>query len=439
MKIISGFSKFSKDKKIDYLFDNFINSSDSSLKGSLKSFWHNDENVQELIDKFSENTISNYYFPYGVIPNVMINGKIFCVPMVIEESSVVAAASRSAKYWITRGGFNSKVISTKKRGQIHFIWRGESKKLFHFFERVKASLAFEASNIVRNMELRGGGITGIDLIDKTSSEPNYYQIEVSFETCDAMGANFINSVLESFAETFKEKIKEASEFSGLEQDVEIIMSILSNYTPECIVETSIECPIEDLTDGSFGIDAFKFADKFARAIRISKIDVSRATTHNKGIFNGVDGVVLATGNDFRAVEACGHTFASRDGSYKGLTDIDLSDGTFHFSIKLPIALGTVGGLTSLHPMAKFSLDMLGRPSANELMQIASTVGLAQNFAAIRSLVTTGIQKGHMKMHLINILNQLNADQEEHKDANAFFIDKVISFGAVRDFLNNKRV
>jgi hydroxymethylglutaryl-CoA reductase len=182
----------------------------------------------------------------------------------------------------------------------------------------------------------------------------------------------------------------------------------------------------------------EFAQKFARAIRISKIDVTRATTHNKGIFNGIDAVVLATGNDFRAVEACGHAYAARDGQYRGLSDVEIVDGKFRFSLEIPLAIGSVGGLTSLHPMARLSLDMLGRPGAAELMKIVASIGLAQNFAAVRSLVTSGIQKGHMKMHLMNILNHLEASEAEREKAKVYFENEVISFKSVREFIAGLR-
>ena len=186
------------------------------------------------------------------------------------------------------------------------------------------------------------------------------------------------------------------------------------------------------------MSAEEFAHKFTFALRIANIDINRATTHNKGIFNGIDAVALATGNDFRAIEACGHTYAAKDGKYKSLSNAVIEDGTFKFWMNVPLAVGTVGGLTSLHPLAKRSLEMLGNPSSKELMSIMAATGLAQNFAAIRSLVTTGIQHGHMKMHLANILNHLEATEKEAKEALSYFADKIVSFTAVRDFLSIHR-
>ena len=253
-----------------------------------------------------------------------------------------------------------------------------------------------------------------------------------------MGANFINSVLEDFAQTLKRFVLEHDVFTPEERDLTIIMSILSNYTPECLVRAWVECPVSEMGNFAGGMDAETFAYKFNKAIRIAHIDPYRATTHNKGIFNGVDAVVLATGNDFRAIESCGHTYAARNGQYSSLSHCTIEGGIFKFWIDLPLAVGTVGGLTKLHPVAKRSLELLGSPGAEELMMIIAATGLAQNFAAIRSLVTTGIQQGHMKMHLMNILNHLEASEEEKKAAIPYFEDRVVSFNATRDFLNQLR-
>lgn len=439
-KVIKGFSKLSKLEKIDFISNHFFNSASESkaAKAELIKFWHTNEAIQKTIDDFSENTISNYLFPIGVVPNVSINGEIFCVPMVIEESSVVAASSRSANFWLNRGGFKTEIIGLKKVGQVHFIWNGETSDLETFFKQKKSELLESILPLATNMIKRGGGILDLKLIDRTHDEPGYYQLYAEFDTRDAMGANFINSILESLGRSWKEMINAEESFSALDKEVQIIMCILSNYTPECRVRCYVECAVEDLNDPGLEIPADEFAKKFQRAIRISKIDVTRATTHNKGIFNGIDAVVIATGNDFRAVEACGHAYAARSGQYRGLSDVEVVDGIFRFSLEIPLAIGTVGGLTSLHPMSKLSLDMLGNPSAPKLMEIIATIGLAQNFAAVRSLVTSGIQKGHMKMHLMNILNHLEASDNERELVKSHFENEVISFKAVREFIASVR-
>lgn len=432
--VIKGFSKFSKEQKIDTIAS-FLTASDE-VKNVIKSFWHSDPAVQTVFDEFSENTLTNYFMPYGIAPNVIINGNMYMVPMVIEESSVIAAASKSSKFWAANGGFHCEVISTTKIGQVHFIWHGDINKLRENFSLLRQLMLERSSAITANMERRGGGVLSMDIIDKTSELEGYYQLEVKFETVDSMGANFINSCLEEYAVALKSFINESGLFEV--RDLKIIMSILSNYTPECLVKTWVECDINAFDSIDENLTATEFAWKFEKAVQIATVDVYRATTHNKGIFNGVDAVILATGNDFRAVEACGHAYASRSGKYRSLTEIELIDNRFKYTLTLPLALGTVGGLTSLHPMAKLSLAILGNPSARELMQVASVIGLANNFGALKSLTTKGIQVGHMKMHLFNILNFFNATESEKKSAVDYFKKRKVSYNAVQVFIETLR-
>ena len=427
-KAVKGFSKLSKDGKIEWIANEYLNG-DENCVHLLKSYWHNDKATQKIHDEFIENTISNFYLPFGIAPNFLINNEIFCVPMAIEESSVVAAAAKSATFWMERGGFKAEVLSTTKIGHVHFAWYGDYEILAAFFNSIKHKFLEGTSHLTSNMRARGGGIKDIQIVNKTDLEPNYYQIMAKFETCEAMGANFINSLLEEFSKIFQSELENSS-LSISDKRVLILMCILSNYTPECIVRAEVSCNIEELTEGT-NLSANEFAKKFEQAIHVARIEPYRATTHNKGIFNGIDAVVIATGNDFRAIEACGHTYASRNGSYSSLTDVEITeDGIFNFWIEIPLALGTIGGLTSLHPMVKFAHQLLGNPNAEQLMKIIASAGLAQNFGAIRSLVTTGIQKGHMKMHLLNILNQLGATEAERLEVKSHFESRVVSHQAV---------
>lgn len=434
MKTVSGFSKLTKKEKIAWLAEQ-MSGDGKGLVDELPKYWHQDEKVQKRFDEFSENTLTNFDLPFGVAPNFLINGKVYSVPMVIEESSVVAAASLGAKFWLERGGFKAQVLSTHKIGQVHFKWQGETAKLFAFFARQKENLLKDLAPISLNMEKRGGGIIDLELLDCTEKIENYYQLKLTAETCDAMGANFINSLLEELARIFRNKVFVEENFTGNEKEAQIIMCILSNFTPECVVECSVECPVDELGVFADGMGPREFAEKFATAVRIAEVDPYRAVTHNKGIMNGIDAVVLATGNDFRAIEACAHAYAARDGEYRSLTSVSLKGDTFKFTLKVPLAVGTVGGLTGLHPIARTSLAILGQPGAQELMQIIAATGLAQNFSAVKSLVTTGIQKGHMKLHLLNILNQLGATPDQIEKGKNYFSDKVVSFSAVRTFLN----
>lgn len=433
-KIITGFSKLSKLDKIKEVAQYFNNPQEISK--FLSSFWYSNGEQQDLFDEFSENTISNFHFPFGIAPNVMINGKNYLIPMVIEESSVVAAASNSAKFWATRGGFKTRIVSTTKIGQVHFLWKGKKEEFEAHFPELKQELIRGTDDITKNMRARGGGILDIELVDMRQDIPDYYQLKASFNTLDAMGANFINSCLEEFADILEDFV--ARKEGIAEKDIKVIMSILSNYTPECLVEAWVECPVEEFGVMDPDMSAEEFVWKFEKAVQIATVDPHRATTHNKGIFNGIDAVVLATGNDFRAVEACGHTFAARDGQYRSLTQLQVENGIFKYSLLLPISLGTVGGLTSLHPLAKFTLELLGDPSAEDLMQISAVAGLANNFGALRSLTTKGIQKGHMKMHLLNILNTFGATEQEKNAAIEHFKTEKVTFNAVEAFLKTER-
>ncbi len=428
---ISGFSKLSKIEKIEWLLDTYFSDKESA-RALVKQYWNSDEKLQKLHDEFIENTITNFYLPLGVAPNFKINDKLFTIPMAIEESSVVAAASKSAKFWLDRGGFKTEVISTEKIGQVHFMYNGDAEALQHYFECVKPKLFEATSDITKNMRRRGGGILDIELRNKSEGLDNYYQLHATFETLDAMGANFINSCLEAFAKTFQSEAKDQ-----LDGDLEIVMSILSNYVPNCLVRAEVSCPISELASKDISNPQL-FANKFKQAVNIAEIEPYRAVTHNKGIMNGIDAVVLATGNDFRAVEAGVHAYASRDGKYSSLTHCSIEDDTFKFWIEIPLALGTVGGLTSLHPLVKFSLEMLEKPSARDLMQIVAVAGLAQNFAAVKSLTTTGIQEGHMKMHLMNILNQFEATTDEKTALIEHFKINVVTHSAVVEAIEKLR-
>ena len=435
-RIKKGFSKLLKEEKLKLIANYFENPGEAIAL--LKSYWHSDTKQQQIFDEFSENTITNFFIPYGISPNVTINGKDYIVPMVIEESSVVAAASAAAKFWSERGGFHAEVVDVRKVGQVHFGWSGDMATLQSLFPALEKKMMADTAAMTEKMVKRGGGILGMRLIDYSAQIPDYYQIRVEFNTGDAMGANFINSILEQFGHSLQDFFAEQNDLPDDLRKVEIIMTILSNNTPDCRVKVWVECPVNQLDGIDEHLSGAEYAKKFKKAGDIAHIDIDRATTHNKGIYNGIDAVVLATGNDFRAVEAAGHTFASRNGRYESLSSVTIDNGIFHFELEVPMALGTVGGLTSLHPLAKNTLELLGNPTAPELMMVAATMGLANNFSAVRSLTTKGIQAGHMKMHLNNILNQLHATDDEKRKAREAFKDQTVSFAGVEKFLESLR-
>ena len=425
---ISGFSKLTKEEKINWLTKTYLND-DPKAVDILKQYWNKNEKLQQLHEEFTENTISNYYLPFGIAPNFLINDELFAIPMAIEESSVIAAASKAAKFWRSRGGFKTEVIDTVKVGQVHFIYEGSEEKLELFFNHLEPKLRAAAIPITKNMEKRGGGIKSIELRDRTTEIDNYYQLHCSFETVDSMGANFINSCLEKFAEVLEKEVAVWEGFNEKERHIEVVMSILSNYVPECVVRAEVCCPLDDLSDEP-NLSGEQFAQKFLRAVKIAETEPFRAVTHNKGIMNGIDAVVLATVNDFRAIEAGVHAYAAKDGQYSSLTHARVENGIFKFWIEVPLALGTVGGLTSLHPLVKLAIEVLGHPNARKLMEIVAVAGLAQNFAAIKSLITTGIQKGHMKMHLMNILNQHHATLDEKEKLIEYYKTNIVSHSDV---------
>ncbi len=428
---VNGFSKKNKLEKIDWIINNHFHNN-KKAKNILFKYLNDDASIQSLHDEFIENTISNFYLPFAVAPNFLINGNYYTIPMAIEESSVVAAACNAAKFWSNLGGFKTKVLGVEKIGQVHFFYNGSPLKLKNFFKEIRKNIIKGLKSITSNMEKRGGGINSLELVDMNNKIDSYYQIFVKFTTIDSMGANFINTCLEKITQIFKSCIEEKQFLERNDEKIDFIMSILSNYTPNCLVKSSVECKVEDLEENN----ELK-VDNFINAVKISKIDTFRAVTHNKGIMNGIDSVVIATGNDFRSVEAGIHAYASRNGNYSGLSNAYIKKGFFHFELTIPLSIGTVGGLTKLHPLVNWAHNLLGNPNAQTLMQIIAAAGLAQNFAAIKSLVTTGIQKGHMKMHLLNILNQLGANQIQKNDAIEYFKKKYVSHKNVREFLNKK--
>lgn len=433
---INGFSKLNKEEKINWIAKTYLNNQ-TAVVDLIKQYWNSDEELQKLHDEFIENTITNFYLPLGVAPNFLINDTWYTIPMVIEESSVVAAASKAAKFWADRGGFKATILNTEKIGQVHFMYKGDKQKLQAFIQAIQPVFLADTFSITQNMQKRGGGILAIELRDKTQEIANYYQLHVTFDTKDSMGANFINSCLEQMATTLKREALNYEAFDAQEREIDVVMSILSNFVPNCVVRAEVSCPIEALASSEIK-DPSLFAEKFVQAVRIAEVEPFRAVTHNKGVMNGVDAVVLATGNDFRAIEAGVHAYAAKDGQYRSLSHASIENGIFRFWIDLPLAVGTVGGLTSLHPMVKIALQMLQKPSATQLMQIIAVAGLAQNFAAVKSLTTTGIQQGHMKMHLMNILNQFKATDEERIKVVEHFEQHVVSHSAVVELLETLR-
>jgi len=429
--IIRGFSKLTEEEKRNLIAR--LCNDPTQAEDRLERFIMEDETERSHFLELSENTISSFHTPYGIAPNFLVDGKIYHVPLAIEESSVVAAASHSARFWADRGGFTVTSVSTVKLGHVYFRWFGDPSYIRERWQQLKLFLLERLKKISANMVRRGGGILSLELLDETATIACLYKLELKVETINSMGANFVNTCLEDMAEALDLFFTVDEDPAG--KKCQVAMAILSNYTPECTVTVEASCEIEHLRPISERLPVETFVDKLCLAYQIAHHDPSRAVTHNKGIMNGVDAVLMATGNDYRAAEAAAHAYAARDGQYRALSSCSLNNRVLSIGLTLPLALGTVGGITNLHPLARLSLEILGNPTARVLMGIVASVGLASNFAAIRSLVTTGIQKGHMRLHLSNILNMLNVNNGQRELAEAWFIDRKVSFNAVKHFLH----
>lgn len=432
---IDGFSKLDKPARRAWI-DGAFAQTRGGLRELYASFDHGDAAVQAALDGFAENTVANFALPLGIAPNFIVDGRTYAVPMAVEESSVVAAASAAAKYWGRRGGFRTTVLGMEKVGQLFFTWGGSGGELRGALPRIERALRAASAEHTANMERRGGGVLGVELV-RYEELPHHFELRGRFDTRDSMGANLINTVLECWGVALPGVLAQALPEATVERGApEVTMAILSNYTPECVVRAEVTCRIAEMGPGAGDFSSAEVASRFERAVRLARVSPYRATTHNKGILNGIDAVVIATGNDFRAVEACAHAYAARDGRYRSLSHCTLEGDEFRFWLEVPLALGTVGGLTGAHPLAAANLALLGEPSAEELMRIVAAAGLAQNFAAVRSLVTTGIQDGHMRMHLGNILRQLDATPEQARAAEAHFAQRTVSVAGVRSWLRS---
>ncbi|MHC1706642.1 MAG: hypothetical protein AB9842_03855 [Bacteroidales bacterium] len=432
-RIIKGFSKLTEQEKRSLVASLCINPEEALPL--MESFIFSDEKLRELFMDMSENTISSHHLPYGIAPNFIINNNIYHVPMVIEESSVIAAAASSARFWSERGGFKIIDLKATKLGHVYFRWFRQPGELKSLWPAIRPVLLNRLKEFTANMEKRGGGVSSLDLMDDTFRVDKLFRLKAEFETVNSMGANFINTCLEELAKGLAEQLNTGEDL--VNPPCQVVMSILSNYTDQCVVTVEIGCERKGLKGITNGLSVDEFAEKVALAYEIARKDVYRAVTHNKGIMNGVDSVLLATGNDFRSAEAAAHAYASRSGSYRALSWCELDANNISIKLQIPLSVGTVGGITNLHPLARMSLEILGNPDAPELMSIIASVGLASNFSAVSSLVTTGIQKGHMKLHITNILNILNADPRQRQEAINYFEGKTVSFAAVKEFLDGK--
>ncbi|KKE80000.1 MULTISPECIES: hydroxymethylglutaryl-CoA reductase, degradative [Bacillaceae] len=359
-----------------------------------------DEDIENLIidssldvgtaDKMIENVIGTFELPLGLGLNFLINGKEYVIPMAIEEASVVASASHIAKIVRNAGGFTTESTERVMIGQIQVVGCSDFILAKEEILQNKSVLLEAANNAYPSIVSRGGGAEDLDVrILNEGSDSVYSQmliIHLYINTCDAMGANMINTMVESIAPLVEEITKG-----------KVYLRILSNYADRCLAKARCVISPELLQTGDFSGEEVR--DGVIHAYQFAASDPYRAVTHNKGIMNGIDPIVIATGNDWRAVEAGAHAYAARNGQYSSMTNwFKDENGNLVGELELPMSVGTVGGATRVHPLAKFSLDLLGVKSAKELAEVIVAVGLAQNLGALKALATDGIQKGHMALH-----------------------------------------
>lgn len=347
-----------------------------------------------LADNLIENQISEFELPMGLAQNFVINGKKFLVPMVTEEPSVIAAASNGAKI---AGNFQTVLSERLMRGQIVFYDVDQADHLMQIIEENQAGIFRAAKEAYPSIIKRGGGLRQVS--SRAFEAEGFVSVDFKVDVKDAMGANIVNAILEGVANLFRTWFPEQK----------ILFSILSNYATESLVKVSCEIPVERLSKGNNGQEV---AEKIQAASRFSKIDPYRAATHNKGIMNGINAVVLATGNDTRAVASGIHAYASKEGSYQGLAKWDVRDGLLLGSLELPLPVATVGGAVKVLPKAQAALELLEITEAKELAQVMAAVGLAQNLAALRALVSEGIQQGHMSLQVRALAMTVGAKDEE---------------------------
>jgi hydroxymethylglutaryl-CoA reductase len=342
---------------------------------------------QTLIDTFIENGVGTFALPMGVATNFLINGTEYLIPMAVEESSVIAAASYGAKLIRTGGGFITSSSDPVMTGQIQLYVKFTSD-MERVLESHKPHLIAYGNSLIPRLVERGGGIK--DISWRYIAEINSLIVHVDIDTRDAMGANIINTVCENLA----------PRLAGL-IPCDIGLKILTNLCDKRVARARCLIPAQALNHA--GLSGAEVAEGIVKAYLFARHDIYRATTHNKGVMNGIDPLIIATGNDWRAVEAGVHAFAARSGRYLPLTQWSLTGGgDLVGEIEIPLALGTVGGVTKLHPTAEVALKILGYPNARKLAEIACAVGLAQNLAALKALATDGIQQGHMRLHQKNL-------------------------------------
>lgn len=388
----TGFSKKSPEERIHYLEEQ-----DFLADSSLEIVTNQDLLSLSLANQMAENIIGRIALPFSLVPDVLVNGKVYQVPYVTEEPSVVAAASFAAKIIKRSGGFLTTVHNRKMIGQVAIYDVQDSQHTKESILNQKQQLLEIANAAHPSIVKRGGGACDLTIEIKE----DFLIVYLMVDTKEAMGANMVNTMMEALSSPLEDISKGKS-----------LMSILSNYATESLVTATCRVDLRFLSRQKE--EAIKLAQKMTMASQLAQVDPYRASTHNKGIFNGIDAIVLATGNDWRAIEAGAHTYAVKDGQYRGLSkwSYKVDDNFLEGTLTLPMPVATKGGSIGINPSVQLAHDLLGRPNAKELASIVLSIGLAQNFAALKALVSTGIQAGHMKLQAKSLALLAGAKEEQ---------------------------
>ena len=419
----NGFSKKSYQERLEQL------KAQALLSPERQESLEQDEQMSVTVaDQLSENVVGTFSLPYSLVPEVLVNGQEYTVPYVTEEPSVVAAASYASKIIKRAGGFTAQVHERQMIGQVALYQVAEPEQAQEKIASKKAELLELANQAYPSIVKRGGGARDLH-VEQIKGETDFLVVYLHVDTQEAMGANMLNTMLEAL----KPVLEELSQGQSL-------MGILSNYATDSLVTASCRIAFRYLSRQKD--QGREIAEKIALASQFAQADPYRATTHNKGIFNGIDAILIATGNDWRAIEAGAHAFASRDGHYQGLSQwtLDFEREELVGEMTLPMPVATKGGSIGLNPRVSLSHELLGNPSAKELAQIIVSIGLAQNFAALKALVSTGIQQGHMKLQAKSLALLAGASESEVAPlVERLIADKTFNLDTAKRHLENLRL
>lgn len=418
----NGFSKKSYQERLEML------KAQALLSPEKQTSLEQDEQISVTVaDQLSENVVGTFSLPYSLVPEVLVNGQEYTVPYVTEEPSVVAAASYASKIIKRAGGFTAQIHERRMIGQVALYQVDDPDLAQEKIASKKAELLELANQAYPSIVKRGGGARDLH-VEQIKGETDFLVVYLHVDTQEAMGANMLNTMLEAL----KPVLEELSQGQSL-------MGILSNYATDSLVTASCRIAFRYLSRQKD--QGREIAEKIALASQFAQVDPYRAATHNKGIFNGIDAILIATGNDWRAIEAGAHAFASRDGRYQGLSQwtLDLEREELVGRMTLPMPVATKGGSIGLNPRVALSHELLGNPSAKELAQIIVSIGLAQNFAALKALVSTGIQQGHMKLQAKSLALLAGASESEVAPlVERLIADKTFNLETAQRYLENLR-